>query len=192
MELLPEVHKPRQIGLQWRRIPAQLGAKGAIGLLLPEPVLRPRTDELHPMRGPCGFEQIKQIVLHLDRMMQLPPKFARIGHPDRIHRAHSQFDGPGRQPRKPLVGQGRLRIGILDDGLEHIARLRPGDGKDAPFRGDILGIDPAELRLLVGDGLVEVILIVSRPSPRRDEVIVVLLQPDDGILRPRRPRRRQA
>jgi hypothetical protein len=114
VEVLVQVHEAVEPGLERRRIPAQLGAEGAIALLLPQPVLRPRADQLQPVLFARRHQLVPQIILHLDRVVQFPAQLPGIGHADRRDRAHAQLDIARRQPREALVRQRRCRVGVAD------------------------------------------------------------------------------
>ena len=47
------------------------------------------------MRLAGFFQQIKQVILHLHRVMQFPTQLASIGHTDRVDRTHAQLDLAG-------------------------------------------------------------------------------------------------
>ena len=95
MERFAHINKSGQIGLDRGRIAAQFIAKRAVRFLLAQPVLRAGPDQLHAVWLSGLLQQIKQVILHLHRMMQLPTQLAGIGHADRIHRAHTQLDLAG-------------------------------------------------------------------------------------------------
>ena len=182
MEVFRQVDKPRQVGFQRGCVAAQFGAEGAIGFLLTQPVLGAGTDQFHTVLLASLFQQIKQVVLHLDRVVQFPAQFTGIGHADRVDRAHAQFDLAGRQPRETLVGQCGFRIGVVDDLFQNVTRLGPGDGEDAPLGGHVLNFDVAELLHLVLGRLAQVVGVILGPGTGGDDVVVVLAIADDGVF----------
>ncbi len=183
MEILFEVDETRQVGLGGGRVTAQFGAKGAIGFLLTQPVLRARADQFHAVFLTGLDQQVPQVILHLDRVVQLPTQFTGIGDADRIYRTHAQFDLARRQPGKPFVGQGRFGVGIDDDILQHVTRFRPGDGKNAPLRGHVLDFDIAEFLHLVVGGFAQIIGVIFCPSPCGDKIIAIFTIAHDRIFR---------
>ncbi len=183
VKLFRQVDKARQIGLQRRRVAAQLGAKGAIGFFLPQPVLRPCAHQFHPVLFTGFLKLIKQVVLHFNRVMQLPTQLSGIGHADRPYRTHAQLDITHGQPGEPLVGQYRFGIAVLDDLVQHIARFRTSDGEDTPLRGHIIAFDITKLGCLILNRLAQIITVIGRPSPGAYKVIFILCNPHDGIFR---------
>ncbi len=111
------------------------------------------------------FKQIKQVVLHLHRMMQLPTQLASIGHTDRIHRAHAQLNLPCRKPGEPLIGERCGRIGIINHIAQYIPRLWTGKGKNPPLGGDVLQFNTAKVSLFVLNRLFQIILVIGTPCP---------------------------
>ena len=139
------------------------------------------------MRRARLFQLIKQMVLHLNRMMQFPTELPGIGHPDRPHRHHPQLDVAHGQPGEPLVAQHRVGLRIAHQIPQHITRLRPSNRKNSPLRGHVMTFDITHLGHLIGNRLAQVIAVIGAPRPRRDQIILILRQPHDGIFRPRRP-----
>jgi hypothetical protein len=79
------------------------------------------------------------------------------------------------------------RVGVYDEGADHVARRRPRQREHAPLRRDVPDLDPAEFAALRrGFGHEEVAVIVLRCAGG-DDVEVVLGQPDDGELGAHRP-----
>ena len=128
------------------------------------------------------FQQVEQVVLHFDRVVQFPAQLAGIGHTDRVHGAHAQFDLTGRQPWETLVGQSGFRIGVFDDLFQNVTRLGSGDGEDAPLGGHVLDFDIAELLHLVFGRLAQIVRVIFGPGTGRDDVVVVLAIADDGVF----------
>ena len=103
VEVLFQIDETAKVGFKGRCVATELGSEGAVGLFLAEPVLGARSDELHVV-GCAGFHQpVPEMVLHLDRMMEFPAKFSRIGHARGKRRAHAEFDLSQREPREPGV-----------------------------------------------------------------------------------------
>ena len=183
MEILVHVNETRQVGLQRGGVAAQLVAEGAVALFLPQPVLGPGAHQLHAVLFARRFQEVEEVVLHLDGMMQLPSQLAGVGHPDRAHRAHAQFDVAHGEPGEALVRQYGQWVGVFDDLVQHVARFGPRDGEDTPLRGHVVAFNIAELRCLVRDRLAQIVGIVCRPCPGGNEVVFILRQSDDGIFR---------
>ena len=112
------------------------------------------------------FQQIKQIVLHLYRMMQLPAQLPGIGHTDGIDRTHAQLNLPCRKPGEALVRERRGRIGIINHIAQDIPRLWASKSKNTPLRGDVLQLNTAKVSLFVLNRLFQIILIIGSPGPR--------------------------
>ena len=105
MEVLGEVHETVETGFERRGVAAKLGAEGAVALLLPEPVLGAGADEFEAVLFACRHELIPEVGLHLDRVVKLPAKLARIGDTDGHGRAHAKLDVAHGEPGETLVGE---------------------------------------------------------------------------------------
>ena len=80
------------------------GAESPVRLLLPQPILSSRAHQLQFERVPGLQQQVIQIVLHLDRMVQLPAELSSVSNTNRPNRAHAQLNITRCQPRESLVG----------------------------------------------------------------------------------------
>ena len=181
-EILFKIDEAIEPGLERCGIAAKLGAEGAVALFLAQPVLRPRAHGLQPMLFPRLHQEIPEVVLHLDRVVQLPAKLPRIGHANGAHGAHAQLDILRRKPGKALVGKGGFGLGVADHLAQNVARFRPGNGKNAPLGGDILNLDIAEILRLVLGRLPQVIGVVILPGAGGDEVIFILAPAQDRVF----------
>ena len=127
-------------------------------------------------------KQIKEVVLHLDRVVQLPPQLTRIRDADGFDRAHAEVDVLRRKPRERLVGQGVGRVGVDDDLFQDVAALWPGDGENAPLGGNVLHFDPAELVALLCGFLDQIVVVIGLRRARGDDVVLILRLANDGEL----------
>ena len=185
-EILGKVDKAIEPALERRRVAAEVRAESAVGFLLPQPVLRARTAEAKAA-GNAGRlarlgQPVEQVVLHLDRMVQLPAELARVGDADSERAAHAEVDMARRKPGEALVRERRRRIGIDDERPQHIPRAGPGDGEDAPLGRDVPDLDPAELGALPRGLLDEEVVVVVLRGAGGDDVVVVLGEADDRGL----------
>lgn len=116
--------------------------------------------------------------------MQLPAQLAGMGDADGAERAHTQLDIAHRLPREALVAQ--HRVGVAHQLLEDGVAVRPGDGENAPSRGDVLHDHLAECALYLLGQFARVIAIVIRPGTGRDQGVIVPGLPHDSVFDPRR------
>ena len=137
------------------------------------------------------FQQIKQIVLHFHRMVQLPPQLARVGHADRIHGAHAQLNLARREPREALVRECSRRFSILNNAVQNITRLWTRNREHTPLRGNILNLDIAELRRFILSSFAQEVSVIRSPSTGAHKIIIVLAIAHDSIFCARRTRSSQ-
>ena len=141
-----------------------------------------RTHQLEAMLFAGFFDQVKQVVLHLDRVVQLPAQLAGISHTDGVDRAHAQLDLARDQPREALVGKGGFGVSIHNNFAQQVARFGAGNGKHAVLGGYVLNLDIAELSRFISGGFAEIVSVISCPSPCAYEVIIIGGLTHDGIF----------
>ena len=169
VEVLGEIDEAGEVGLERGGVAAELGAEGAVGLLLAQPVLGAGADELEAERLAGLHQPVEEVVLHLDRVVQLPAELAGVGDAERVDRAHQQLDRAGGEPGEALVAESAVAgsASRISAGQQRRARRGPARAK-TPY--------------WVVTSWISIVAEVGRACPRR---------PCAGSRRRRRPRRRR-
>ena len=158
------MHEPAKARFERGVLDGELPGNEAVGLLDAKRVHRPDPEGAKVVISPRLHQPVEEVILHFDRVVQLPPQLSDEVEAERARMGRADVDGASAQP--PKVRIGKRRIGKP---LEELARLRTGNHKHAVAGGRGLEADTS----VGGKQLAQRIEVVALEGSRRHQVEAV-------------------